>query len=509
MKTSKRPRDSSGQNSKIFISYRRDDARGHAVHLHSALTRHFGADRIFMDTSGIEGGQDFGRVIEARLAGCEVLIAVIGRRWLSLFDRAGDQPGKTDWVELEIAAALNKRMTIVPVLVDDANFPAEQDLSKTLAGFARLQAVRMRDDQWDHDLARLIGILEHSVPEKKPWLLVGLAVLSLLAAFFAYFQIVRTPLPVELDPKSQNNLQPILGEEVTIKDPVVSSDLLLSRAAAPDEDLKVTLANMRLFPTTVANFELDSSLASSLQTLSYSSHSGAEYDAAGGQCKTLIRINLREGGRQIEELRFQNSEAALGGDYRALQLESVGADLLVQLLPDPVGDPKIGTEFNGPGCGKVLEDAVGRHENYGPYTFEGVVAAAAPMVFVFRSTSKPLWEKDNGYFQPFMLGSQDDPQAAWSGLTASAVSVKPRGHENTFEVRSVDGKSSLQIESLAVGPQKLLISISGEGFVKLNGADAVGRVERFKRQPRLTMLLLVATATFLVCLLLLLRRLYF
>jgi hypothetical protein len=521
MKTTKRPRGASGKNSKIFISYRRDDARGHAVHLHSDLTRHFGAERIFMDTSGIEGGQDFGRVIEARLADCEVLIAVIGRRWLSLFDNAGrpqtgkqpgKQSGKTDWVLLELATALNQRIAIVPVLVDDANVPNERDLPTALEGFARLQAVRMRDDQWDQDLARLIGIIEHSVPEKKPWLLVGLMALSLLAALLVYFQIVRTPLPVKLDPKSQTSF-PILGDELTIKDPVVSSNLLLSRDAAPDEDLQVTLGNVQLLPATVADFELDALSASSLQKLSYSSYSGADYDPAGGQCKTTIRVNLREGGKQIAEkqiaeLRFQNTDAALGGDYRALQLESVGAELLVQLSSDLVGNPKLGTEFNGPGCGKRLEGAFGHREKYGPYTLDAVVPAAAPVVFVFRPTNKPLWEKDDSYFQPFRLGSQNDPQDTSLGLTASAVSVKPRGHANTFEVRSVDGKSSLQIESLEVGPQKLLVNISGEGFVKQNGADAVGTIDRLKRQPRKAALLLVTTTAFLVCLLLLLRRLY-
>lgn len=506
MKTTKLPRASSGKNSKVFISYRRDDARGHAVHLHSDLTRHFGADRIFMDTSGIEGGQDFGRVIETRLAGCEVLIAVIGRRWLSLFENTGAEKGKTDWVLLEIAAALNKKMAIVPVLVDDANVPNEQDLPKALEGFARLQAVRMRDDQWDQDLARLIGILEHSVPEKSKWLLVGLMVLSVLAAIFVYFQIVRTPLPVKLDAKSQTS-QPILGDEVTIRDPVVSSDLLLSRDAAPDEDLQIKLANAQPLPATVADFELDTLAASTFQQFSYTSHSGTDYDPAGGQCKTFIRLGLREGDKQIAELRLQTTDAQLGGDYRAVQLECV-AYLLVQLSPEPVGNPKVGTEFNGPGCGKLLEGAFSRRPKYGPYAFDAVVLSLAPMVFVFRPTNKPLWEKDDGYFQPFKLGSRGEAQDGPSGLMASAVSVKPRAGAKTFEVQSVDGKSSLQIESLAVGPQKLLVSISGEGFVKLNGADAVGTIERLKRQPRKTALLLVATVTFLVCLFLLLRRLY-
>jgi hypothetical protein len=46
----------------IFISYRRDDASGHAGRLFDRLAARFGRDRVFMDVTDIAPGEDFTRV---------------------------------------------------------------------------------------------------------------------------------------------------------------------------------------------------------------------------------------------------------------------------------------------------------------------------------------------------------------------------------------------------------------------------------------------------------------
>ena len=50
--------------SRIFISYRREDAPGHAGRLYDRLTAHFGADQVFIDIDTIEPGEDFVSAIE-------------------------------------------------------------------------------------------------------------------------------------------------------------------------------------------------------------------------------------------------------------------------------------------------------------------------------------------------------------------------------------------------------------------------------------------------------------
>ena len=63
---------------RIFISYRRDDASGHAGRLYDDLVERFGDDRVFIDIDTIELGVDFGDSIEQALDRCEVVLAVIG-----------------------------------------------------------------------------------------------------------------------------------------------------------------------------------------------------------------------------------------------------------------------------------------------------------------------------------------------------------------------------------------------------------------------------------------------
>jgi hypothetical protein len=70
---------------KIFINYRRGDDAGstHALYLH--LESEFASGDLFMDVEGhIKPGDDFFAVINAQIAACDVVLAVIGPRWAEL-----------------------------------------------------------------------------------------------------------------------------------------------------------------------------------------------------------------------------------------------------------------------------------------------------------------------------------------------------------------------------------------------------------------------------------------
>jgi hypothetical protein len=96
----------------IFISYRREDTAGHAGRLYDRLHDRFPQNKIFMDVDTIDPGMDFGAAIEASVSSCDVLIAVIGKRWLTSADEEGrrrlDHP--EDFVRREIATALKPRL---------------------------------------------------------------------------------------------------------------------------------------------------------------------------------------------------------------------------------------------------------------------------------------------------------------------------------------------------------------------------------------------------------------
>lgn len=67
-------------------------------------------------------------------------------------------PQKEDWVLLEVATALEKRIPIVPVLVDGAKMPAAEELPKGIRALAYRAATDVHSvPDFDAHMARLIA----------------------------------------------------------------------------------------------------------------------------------------------------------------------------------------------------------------------------------------------------------------------------------------------------------------------------------------------------------------
>ena len=152
----------------IFISYRRGDAAGHAGRLYDRLREHFGAERVFIDVEAIGPGVDFLARIEDAVAACEVLLALIGRSWVTAAHPDGrrrlDDPD--DVVRLEIAAALRRHVPVIPVLIAGAQMPRPEELPGALLPLARHNATRIDDDRFHHDADRLIAALDRLVGDE-------------------------------------------------------------------------------------------------------------------------------------------------------------------------------------------------------------------------------------------------------------------------------------------------------------------------------------------------------
>ena len=147
----------------IFVSYRRTDAPGHAGRLYDRLVERLGEAGVFKDLDSMEPGADFVEVIEETIARCDALIAVIGRDWLARGQdgsRRLDDP--EDWVRLEIANALARRIRVVPVLVGGASMPSAADLPEDLQPLARRHAVELSETAWAAQVSQLIDALERS-----------------------------------------------------------------------------------------------------------------------------------------------------------------------------------------------------------------------------------------------------------------------------------------------------------------------------------------------------------
>ncbi len=149
------------QKGRIFISYRRIDSAGYAGRIYDRLVASFGENAIFMDVDTIEGGVDFIKVLEDAVQSCDVLIALIGRQWLSVTDKDGkrrlDSP--EDFVRIEIAVALKRNIRVIPVLVDGVDMPQPIELPENLKALARRNALQVNHHSFNPDIYRLI---EHS-----------------------------------------------------------------------------------------------------------------------------------------------------------------------------------------------------------------------------------------------------------------------------------------------------------------------------------------------------------
>src|SRR5262245_49483495 len=102
---------------KIFVNYRRDDARDMAARLRDRLATTFGEANVFMDIDNLKAGQRFDKELEKALAETDVFLAVIGPRWLELLaERVGS--AEHDYVREEIVGALQRGTIAIPVLVE-------------------------------------------------------------------------------------------------------------------------------------------------------------------------------------------------------------------------------------------------------------------------------------------------------------------------------------------------------------------------------------------------------
>ncbi|MDP9223388.1 MAG: toll/interleukin-1 receptor domain-containing protein [Actinomycetota bacterium] len=151
----------------IFISYRREDASGHAGRLFDSLSARFGEDRIFMDIDSIGPGVDFEQVIEGALESSKVVLVVIGRQWETVTGDSGqrrlEDPG--DFVRLEVAAALRRSDLVVPVLVQGTTMPRVSNLPPDLAALTHRNAWELSDARWSYDLSRLSDAIRRVIDD--------------------------------------------------------------------------------------------------------------------------------------------------------------------------------------------------------------------------------------------------------------------------------------------------------------------------------------------------------
>src|ERR1044071_2886617 len=153
---------SSSQSKSIFISYRRRDASAIARWLGETIEQNFGRASVFVDTDAIEMGDEWPQRIDDALRKSSVLIIVIGPEWLRSHDEFGSRrlDNPKDWVRKEIIYAIENKLTIIPLLVSNAELPELKGLPKSIRPLLNYQAFELRVEQWQTDINQLLSRLE-------------------------------------------------------------------------------------------------------------------------------------------------------------------------------------------------------------------------------------------------------------------------------------------------------------------------------------------------------------
>jgi hypothetical protein len=117
----------------------------------------------------IELGDDFAEVIANAVGACDVLLVLIGAQWLAITDEAGRRrlENSDDFVRLEIEAALQRKVRIVPILVGRARMPHVHELPASLGKLVHRQALELDPNRFEADTRRLVRVVEKTLAEEE------------------------------------------------------------------------------------------------------------------------------------------------------------------------------------------------------------------------------------------------------------------------------------------------------------------------------------------------------
>jgi TIR domain len=120
-----------------------------------------------MDVTNIKAGRDFEEELQRHVSECDVLLAIIGKKWIEAKDDDGSLRlfDASDWVRIEIESALRLGKRVIPVLINGAKMPQESELPIPLKPIATKQAVSIEHQKFNLDVETLIQAIEDALGE--------------------------------------------------------------------------------------------------------------------------------------------------------------------------------------------------------------------------------------------------------------------------------------------------------------------------------------------------------
>lgn len=149
----------------IVINYRRADAGGYALHIHSQLSQALGKDRVFLDVGGeLSGNGDYEQYIFNKIRQSRLVVCLIGPSWLTAassgFLRLHEPD---DLVRREIDCALQHNKRLLPVLLNGALMPDRLSLPSCVSDITRFNAERFRHECAEGDMRALLLAVRRSL----------------------------------------------------------------------------------------------------------------------------------------------------------------------------------------------------------------------------------------------------------------------------------------------------------------------------------------------------------
>jgi len=132
--------------------------------------RHYGKDVIFRDIDDIPPGIDFRHHINETLLKTNILLAVVGPKWLGV-SRGGLEriQEESDPVRVEVEDGTAPAPAIIPVLIGSTKMPSSDQLPPSLKDFAFRNAVKVDTGQdFDYHMDRLIRSMDSILGQTKP-----------------------------------------------------------------------------------------------------------------------------------------------------------------------------------------------------------------------------------------------------------------------------------------------------------------------------------------------------
>ena len=149
-------------NRALFICYRREDTQDAAGRLRDRLVIDYGQERVFMDIDSVPLGIDFVEHVTEQIGKCNAVIVMIGKQWHAIKDKKRRRrlDKEDDLVRAEIRAALQQKVPVIPVTVQNAPMPQAEDLPDDIRLLARRNGIDLSATRWTTDVERLIKELD-------------------------------------------------------------------------------------------------------------------------------------------------------------------------------------------------------------------------------------------------------------------------------------------------------------------------------------------------------------